>query len=109
MISFLFWDIPTHSALQGPGCLGAVRRGWEGHEKGEGIWTWLPPTSSGPWSHPYRKPIQKEHILYVLKGSEAEMKSVALGMGVTRKCGNLLILALARRRRHPLFRPGVFI
>lgn len=69
-----------------------VRSGGAGkgpEEKGEGIWTWLPPFWSWPWSHPQRKHLQKEHILSVLKGSEAERKSVALGMGVTKESENL--------------------
>lgn len=107
MISFLFWTIPTHSARPGPGC------GREGQgrapEQGEGIWTWLPPSWSRRWSHPRRKPLQKEHTLSVLKGSEAD-RSVALGKGATRESENLPGLSLTRsRRRHPVSRPGVFI
>lgn len=107
MISFLFWAIPTHSAQPGPGC------GREGQgrapEQGEGIWTWLPPFWSRRWSHPRRKPLQKEHTLSVLKGSKAD-RSVALGRGATRESENLPGLSLTRsRRRHPVSRPGVFI
>lgn len=86
MISFLFWAIPTHSARQG---LGAVGRGREGPQKGEGIWTWLPPSWSWPWTHPRRKHLQKEHTLSVPKGSEAKKPSVALGVGVTRDSADL--------------------
>lgn len=81
LISFLFWAISTHSARQG---LGAVGRGREGPQKGEGIWTWLPPSLSWPRTHP-REETSPERTLSVPKGSEAEKQSVALGVGVTRE------------------------